>query len=809
MPKKENKQIKKLVLLDAHAILHRAFHALPSFTSPQGEPTGALYGFTAMLFKIIRELEPDYIAACYDLPKPTFRHAAYEGYKAQRPKMESELAAQIARSRDILAMMHIPVYDAEGFEADDVLGTITERVKNEKKLQVVIASGDMDTAQLVRGKDVVVYTLRKGIQDTIVYDEEEVKKRYGFTPEFLPDFKGLKGDPSDNIIGVPGIGDKGATELIQKFGGIEKIYATLKKDDKKLLEQGIKPRVVNLLKEHEEEAFFSKELATIRRDAPVDFVLDGAKWLLNYDQSAAEKFFRALGFVSLLGRLPVAENGGLVKTKKEGAAEKVKKTGSKKIAPTGSLSQASGTTGVAVEPRLLKKLQVMAWLLDSRRVDIEPAEILDIVKAWTPIEAEQKLAVMLKEVKLTDFYENVEKPLIEILDKIQEYGILLDSGVLSEISERIAGDIVRLEKEIWEMTGEQFNINSPKQLAEVLYDKLQIKKAGGTRSTGVNVLKKLAAKNPVIEKIFNYRELTKLRSTYLDALPKLVDKHGRLHTTFNQAGTATGRFSSQNPNLQNIPIRTEIGREIRRAFVAPSGYQLLSADYSQIELRMVAMLSKDERLHQIFNSGEDIHSATAMAVFHVGKDEVTREMRRRAKVINFGILYGMGVRSLAENLGVSQAEAKIFYDAYFDGFPGMRRYIEETKKFAEKNGYVETLFGRRRYFPELTNSYMPEYMRGEFLRMAVNAPLQGTAADIMKIAIVRVVKRLDKEPLLADKARVVLQIHDELLLEVDEKLIKKVAAIVREEMEAAFKDDIPLVAEAKAGKNWGEMSEIE
>jgi DNA polymerase-1 len=798
---KTEKEQKVLVLLDAHAILHRAFHALPSFTSPQGEPTGALYGFTAMLFKIIRELNPDHIAACYDLPKPTFRHVAYKGYKAQRPKMEDELAAQIARSRDILAMMHIPIYDAAGFEADDVIGTITEHVKKEKNLQVVIASGDMDTAQLVRDKDVVVYTLRKGIQDTIVYDEEEVKKRYGFTPEYLPDFKGLKGDPSDNIIGVPGIGDKGATELIQKFGKIEEIYAVIKKDENKLLEGGIKPRLLNLLKEHEEEALFSKELATIRRDAPVNFVLDHAKWLVNYDQAVAEKFFRGLGFVSLLGRMPaqlgatVAGSG--IKDKKNVAEKSDSPAGEekKKIMPV-------------AEPRLLKRLQVMAWLLDSRRVDVALTEILDIVKANTPIEAEQKLETMLKEAKLGDFYENVEKPLIDILRDIQDHGILLDSGVLSGISERIAGDITRLEKEIWEATGEEFNINSPKQLAEVLYDKMQIKKTGGTRSTGVKVLKKLAAKNPVIEKIFNYRELTKLRSTYLEALPKLVDKEGRLHTTFNQAGTATGRFSSQNPNLQNIPIRTEIGREIRRAFIAPKGYKLLSADYSQIELRMVAILSKDKRLHQIFNSDEDIHSATAMAVFHVKKDEVTREMRRRAKVINFGILYGMGTRSLAENLGVSQVEAKIFYDAYFESFPGMRRYIEETKKFAENNGYVETLFGRRRYFPELTNRSVPEFMRGEFLRMAVNAPLQGTAADIMKIAIIRVAKRLVAEKSLAGKVYVVLQIHDELLLEVEEELVKKVAAIIREEMEAAFKDDIPLVAEAKEGANWAEMTQI-
>ncbi|MBI5742748.1 MAG: hypothetical protein HZA25_02840 [Candidatus Niyogibacteria bacterium] len=462
----------------------------------------------------------------------------------------------------------------------------------------------------------------------------------------------------------------------------------------------------------------------------------------------------------------------------------------------------------AADPALLKRLQVMAWLLDSRRVDIELTELLALTEARTPLEAEERLLTALRREKLLDFWNDVERPLIDILDGMQKFGILLDEKILQKASESAAREIARLEKEIWAATGLEFNINSPKQLAEVLYDKMQIKRSGGTRSTNAKVLQKLAAANPVIAKIFEYRELAKLKSTYLDALPRLVGAEGRLHTTFNQAGTSTGRFSSQNPNLQNIPTRSDLGQEVRRAFVAPKGCLLLSVDYSQIELRMVAMLSKDERLHKIFNSHEDIHSATAMAVFHVQKEEVTKEMRRRAKVINFGILYGMGVRSLAENLGVSQAEAKVFYDAYFDGFPGMRRYIEETKAAAQKNGYVTTLFGRKRHFPELTSRNIPEFMKGEFLRMAVNAPLQGTAADIMKIAIVRVDARLKKEKL-TDAAQIALQIHDELMLEVEEKMVKKVAQIVREEMEAAFKDDIPLVAEAKAGKNWGEMGALE
>lgn len=778
----KNKNAKRtLVLLDAHAILHRAFHALPSFTSPAGMPTGALYGFSAMLIKIIRELKPDFIAACYDLPQPTFRHAAYEAYKGKRPKMDEGLALQINKSRDILRAFNIPIYDAPGFEADDIIGTIVARSKKEKNLKVIIASGDMDTLQLVSGSAVTVYTLKKGIQDTIVYDEAGVKERFGFAPALLPDFKGLKGDPSDNIIGVPGIGDKSATELILKFGSLENIYKVLKKDRKKFLDAGIKPRIVALLEEHEEDALFSKELATIRLDAPASFDIKDAEWGKGYDRAEAEKLFRELGFGSLIVRLP-------------GIAEEAK------------------VFSFPADAQKTKKLAVAFWLLDSRRINAPAEDIVKAMNAKNMEDAETALYGKLSKEGLLDFFTNTEVPLMGILDEMERRGILIDRKILTRFSKKYEKEMIGLEKRICRLAGVQFNVSSPKQLSEVLYDKLKIstkgikKTGGGARSTSFAELQKLLSVHPIVEPILKYRELAKLKSTYLDTLPGLADKDSRIHTTYNQAGTVTGRFSSQNPNLQNIPVKSETGREIRRAFVVPAGWKMLSADYSQIELRIAAVLSGDKIMKEAFLKGKDIHAATASAVFNVPEKEVTKEMRRRAKVINFGILYGMGARSLAENLGVSLDEAKKYLEEYFEDFSGVKKYIDETKDAAKSAGFVKTLFGRKRYFPELRN--LPEYLHHEFLRMAVNAPIQGTAADIMKIAMVRVYRALREDPAMAQNARMILQIHDELIFEVKDEYVTQAAHIIKREMESAYKNEIPLTADLKAGANWADMEKI-
>src|SRR3989344_2546146 len=748
---------KILVLLDAHAILHRAFHALPDLTSPKGEPTGALYGFTAFLIKVIRELKPDYIAAAYDLPKPTFRHIAYDKYKAGRAKMDDSLAKQINRSRDILKAFNVPVYSVEGFEADDILGTIVENLKSKiSNLKIIVASGDMDTLQLVKNDDVVVYTLKKGINDTIIYDEKAVVERYGFGPERIVDYKALKGDPSDNIIGVKGIGEKSATELIKKYGGIENIFAKLKEEKIEA-----KSRIIELLKGGEEEAKFSKTLAEIRRDAPIDFSLGKVSWKDGFDKEKVRPILSELGFKSLIGRLN-GEKQDKNEKKKEAKEEKAEE-------------KKEAKTGATVPDNLMSK---------------------------------------------------VEKPLEKILAEMENRGVLLDAGYLKKLSEEKHKELNRLEKKIWKLAGEEFNINSPKQLGEILFVKLGL---GGTRpkmtatgaySTNIAQLIKLKGSHSIVDETMEHREISKLLSTYIDALPKLADENDRLHTHFDSFGAATGRLSSQNPHLQNIPKKTERGREVRKAFIADRGYKLVDFDYSQIDLRAAAILSGDKNLIEIFQKGGDAHSSAAVKVFGVKPEEVTAEMRRKIKVINFGVLYGMGINALRQNLGGTREEAQKFYDEYFKNFSGLKDYIERTKKFARENGWTETLFGRRRYFPEISSRL--EYLQKEAERMAVNMPIQGTSADFIKLAMVRVDKALE-ENRLKDKVFMLLQIHDELLFEIKEEVVVKAIPIIKEAMGSVYplkNEDITLVAEqykkqnlpnipvevnVETGDNWEEM----
>ena len=738
-----------LVLIDAHAVLHRAYHALPNFTSPKGEPTGALYGFAAFILKVIRELKPNYIVACYDLPKPTFRHAAYKEYKGKRPKMDDALVPQINRSRDILNAFKIPVYDAPGFEADDILGTIAEQLKTKnQKLKTIIASGDLDTLQLVEDDDVVVYTLSKGIKESVIYNEDKVKERYGFEPKLLPDYKGLRGDPSDNIMGIRGIGEKSGSELIQKFGDLENLYKKLKKNREDFLKVGIKERIIKLLEENEEEALFSKTLAEIRRDAPIEFSIEESAWKDGFDLEKIKKMFGEFGFNSLISRLPT------------GADEEI---------PTNKIPQGRS-------------------LRDLRQ------ELFERFNGTVP----EKL-----------FYE-VELPLMEIISDMQKKGILLDVDYLAKLSKEYRAKLKRLEKEIWDFAGEEFNINSPKQLGVIIFEKLGLgikglKKTGtGSISTNASELAKLKDSHPIINKILSYREFAKLVSTYIDALPKLAGKDGRLRTTFDQAGTTTGRISSRDPNLQNIPKRTEIGRNIRKAFMADKGFSLIAFDYSQIELRTAAILSNDAKMKEVFKKGGDIHTAVASEVFKVPTSETTSEMRRKAKIINFGIIYGMGINALKANIGCSREEARLFYDEYFKDFNGMAEYVERAKENAREKGYTETLFGRKRYFPEINSPI--EYIRKEAERMAVNAPIQGTAADMIKIAMVRAGEKIKKEGL-TDDAFLLVQIHDELLFEINEKAVKKAVPAIIEAMEGAYEGEIHMKVNVSIGKNWGDMIE--
>ncbi len=797
-----SKKTKRLIVLDAHAIIHRAYHALPDFSSSRGEPTGALYGISSMIFSIIKEFKPDYIMAAFDLPKPTYRHEAYEDYKSGRKKADENLVKQIIKSRDIFKSFNIPIYEKEGFEADDVIGTICENFKKEKDLEIIIASGDMDTLQLAKKKKIQIYTFKKGIKDTIVYDEEAVKQRFGFEPVQLIDYKGLRGDASDNIIGVPGIGEKTATNLIKNFGTIENIYKTIKKDENKLKEAGIKERIIGILKENEEEAKFSKMLATIRKDVPIEIKLEDAEWKKNISVKKIKELFDELEFRSLNNRMS------------EIFGEQREENSEKREENDGLLTS---RFSLLATPDEVKETCLALWVLNS---NITNPTIQDVYSYARTDDFKKAKAYILSEIKkqgLEFVYEKIEKPLIKVVEEMSINGIKIDKEVLQKLSDEYNKRLSILEKQIHKMTEHEFNINSPKQLADVLFVKMGLKYRGmrktssGAYSTKEEVLQKLVDVHPVANKILEYRELAKLVSTYIDAFPKLIASDGRLRTEFQQMGTTTGRMSSKEPNFQNIPIRSEYGKPIRNAFVAEKNKKLISFDYSQIELRLATILSGDETLTQIFKDGKDVHSSVASYVFGVKEEDVTKEMRRRAKVINFGILYGMGVSALQKNLKTDRKEAQDFYNNYFSKFSRLAEYLEETKKFAEKNGYTETLFGRRRYF-EGINSKLP-FIKAMAERMAINAPIQGTAADVLKLAMVEIDDYLKREEKSEKReVKLLMQVHDELVYECDENLVKEIAPKIKEIMEGVLKgkDDkeVPITANAYSGKNWGEMKEI-
>ena len=780
----------KLVVFDAHAILHRGFHALPEFTSSKGEPTGGLYGLTAMLIRIIGELKPDYLVACYDRPEPTFRKQAYDAYKAKRPKTDDGLIAQIERSKDIFTALNIPIFEKAGFEGDDLIGTVVEQAKKLSDLQIIVASGDMDTLQLVEDDKVLAFTLKKGLNDTVTYNEKMVKERFGFGPELLPDFKGLRGDPSDNIIGIAGIGEKTATDLIVNFGSIEKIYQKLKKNEQAFIAVGIKARIINLLKEGEEEAIFSKTLATIKRDVPVDFVLPDQTWLQAVDQTKAAKIFMDLEFKSLLARLKdILTDQGDLPIKKEDVPSDVSD----------------------IDPLELKKTGLALWLLDSDLSNASLDEIYAFAETRDFSLAQKKIFDQLHEQGLDKVYQDIELPLIPIIEAMEKRGILVDKKFLADLSVRYHQEQDKISQQIFALVGHDFNLNSPKQLGEILFTELKIplkgmkKTAGGALSTRESELQKIVDAHPIIPLILDYRELQKLLSTYIDNLPTMLDSGDRLHTTLNQAGTTTGRMSSNNPNLQNIPAKGELGPEIRKAFVASPGYEFLSFDYSQIEMRVLALLSGDQDLQNIFSHGQDIHASVASRVFGVPLAEVTKDMRRKAKVINFGIIYGMGVNALRANLGGTREEAQHFYNQYFVTFPTIKAYFDGVIKKAGQVGYTETWFGRRRYFPGL-HSKLP-FVRASAERMAMNAPLQGSAADIIKRAMIEVAGELKKTGL-EDEAFLILQIHDELLLEVKKDKIEAVADLVAQAMEEIEGVPMKFLVEGKRGENWGKMAPL-
>jgi DNA polymerase I len=927
------KQHKKFIIIDANALLHRSWHALPPLTTKKGQMINAVYGFTSVLLKVFREFKPEYMAVAYDMRGKTFRHEEYAEYKAGRIKQPDEFYAQIPLSKKVLDVLGIPIFEKEGFEADDVIGTVT--MENEKKdIENIIVTGDKDTFQLI-DDHTKVFTMRKGMTDTVIYDEKALHERYGFKPEQMIDYKALAGDPSDNIPGVKGIGEKSALELLKDFNTVEKIYEAIDiKGDK----VAIKPRYLKLLKEHKREAFMSKKLATIIRDVPIGFAIEDCR-LAAYDKKKVFDLFQELEFRSLLSRLPdlkkegkkepeehederpkseEAEMAGKVETITDQANGKKEKVNYILVNTdsdfAGFFATAEKQQALAVDtettsldpfqakllgvsfcweeghafylnvkdnPIWLKKLKV---LLEDKKIakfghnlkydlaifrqagiDLQPISFDSMVASYLlnpgsrghgldnlafevfgyqmqPItdligtgKKQISLALVplekvswyscedadytyrlcryfkpeLDEKNISGLMEKMEMPLIPVLASLEYNGVKIDSDFLNTMSKEVGQKLTVLEKKIYEQAATTFNINSPLQLKEVLFEKMGISSEGiGKTKTGLSTaaaqLDKLKDKHPIIPLLIDYRELSKLQSTYLEALPKLVNpKTGRVHTSFNQTITATGRLSSSDPNFQNIPIRTEEGRKIRQAFIAEKGFKILSADYSQIELRIVASLAGDERMIESFKKGEDIHRRTAAEIYNISLDEVTKDQRYEAKEVNFGVLYGMGAWGLATRKNMSRERARAFIEKYFTVHQQIQEYLATTMSLAHEQGYVETLFGRRRYLPEI-NSSMPQ-VRAQAERMAVNMPVQGTAADLIKLAMINIQRKL---PAISRTTRMILQVHDELVFEVPDKEIKRVADFIAEEMNTVYALKVPIRTEVSVGENWGELEEV-
>ncbi|MBI2676768.1 MAG: DNA polymerase I [Candidatus Yanofskybacteria bacterium] len=872
--------MKKLILIDANALVHRAFHALPPLTSPQGMIVNAVYGFTSVLLKTIKDMQPDYMAAAFDLAGPTFRHEEFEEYKAHRQKAPDELYAQIPLIKEVLQSFGVEIFEKEGFEADDLIGSLAEKskkIQQDDGLQTIILTGDLDTLQLVEEDKVVVFTLRKGVTDTVIYNEKGVKERYGLEPYQVVDFKGLKGDPSDNIPGVPGIGEKTAITLLQKYGTIENLYKELAKIKEFKKGDAISVKLAEKLKENEKQAIFSKKLATIVTNLDIDFSLEKVSWKNKYDKTTVIQILKKLGFNSLLarlpnGRAPLSELDTIKnKNQAENQGSEQKSLGFNESQPLilqnsdPNAVYLNGNTTIPekVSSRLKDILEdksiakrghnlkpVVKLLLDQgvriknldfdtavasylvrpelKNYDLDKIYFVEFAQSFTDMgSALPKLVKVLekklKEKELLKVFEEIEMPLIPVLAEVERNGIKIDTAGLEKLSEKVNYEITGLEKKIYEQArlpdeqaGQEFNINSPQQLGEILFDKLQLKTrvkktSGGARSTAVSELEKLVDEHPIIELIMQYRELQKLKTTYIEPFPALINrKDHRIHTTYNQMGTVTGRLSSQDPNLQNIPVRTELGQEFRKAFVAENGWQLLSLDYSQIELRIAAYLSGDRKMLEAFQNKEDIHTRTAAEVFEVSPDKVTPQMRRQAKALNFGILFGMGVLGFARSAGVDKMRAREFITKYLKKFSGMAAYMEKAKTEAREKGFVQTYFGRRRDLPEI-NSSMP-HMVAQAERMAVNAPIQGTEADIMKLAMIGVYNFIHENKL-EDEAKILLQVHDELLCEVKEEKTAKIALKFKEIMENIWSPNaqkgqvkVPVVVETKVGRNWSEMS---
>jgi len=901
----------RLVLFDGNALVHRAYHALPPLTVRKtGELVGAVFGFAQILLKSLNELQPTHYAIAFDKAAPTFRHLVYRDYKATRKETPSELIGQFGRVRELVQAFKIPIYELEGFEADDILGTLGNQASGQG-IETVIVTGDADIMQLVTDKVGVFYPRAgRSFSDADLFDEAAVTAKYGIKPHYMVDYKALKGDPSDNISGVPGIGEKTAVKLIGQFGTLEQIYEHIS--------EVTPPKLQDLLRKHEATARQSKELATIVTDAPVKLDLPESE-AANYDRAKVVALLRDLEFASLLAKLPETVSAtpeNAAPAQQEGPAKRDYRIVStveeldalvSRLAGAGtfafdtetdgqnamtarlvgiSLSPAAGEahyipvghTGLSsitqlplpeVARRLKPLLEnaspkiaydgkfdmavlaengldvaclcfdcmVAAYILCEQTLNLKalafkwlgmemppvtdligtgakqiPMSGVEIEKAadYSCADADMTfrlcalLGEALKAQNLWELFDGVEMPLVPVLLHMERTGILLDTKLLERMSADLGEQMTMLEGSIYQGAGQKFNINSTQQLGTILFEKMQLptgKKRGGGFSTSADVLENLRDTDPIIGYILDYRQLSKLKSTYVDALPALINaKTGRLHTSFNQTRTTTGRLSSSDPNLQNIPIRGEQGRQIREAFVAPPGSVLLAADYSQIDLRALAHLSQDENLLDAFRRDEDIHAATASQLYGVAPAQVTGDMRRLAKTVNFGVIYGMSEFGLEQATELSREEAAKFIHAYFEKYPGVRQYLDRTKEQARDQGYVQTLLGRKRIIPEIKSPN--RILREAAERMAINMPVQGTSADIIKKAMVDIYRVMVDRNL---KSRMLLQVHDELVFEVPENEVETMRRLVPDLMVNAIKLSIPLKVDVKTGRNWGEM----
>lgn len=845
------KEQEKLILIDGNALVHRAFHALPPL-SHEGEPTNAVYGFTSVLLKVVRDLKPDYMIATFDLAAPTFRHEEFAEYKAHRPKTDPDLVVQFPKVKEMVRAFDIPIFEKEGFEADDLIGTISLLAKKHTpKVKTIIITGDLDTLQLV-DDDTEVLTLKKGITDTVMYDASAVQERFGITPNQMNDFKGLKGDPSDNIPGVPGVGEKTATQLLQEYGSLEKIY-----EDIDLMPEKMRAKIGPF----KDQAFFSKSLATIKRDVPIDFDMAKAKFG-TYDQAGIEETLRKFGFASLIPRLrpSVVKEEGVVttapkKVRAQATAHDIEKARKAKttaihyederllVAQSADDVQESTIEAMkeVLENDAIKKigydtkqliktcrekgvvvrgidfdLRIAAYLLLPGEREYPLEHIMHKEKVSGEIPAvffalREKLDGRIRAEGLVKVMYEIEIPLIPVLAEMEITGIRVDVKALHKLSKELEKEKEETREKIMKLAGVEFNPDSPAQLSKILFETLGLatptrgkKVKSGLMSTKAGELEKIRDAHPIVSEILTYRELAKLKSTYADAIAEAVnEKTQRIHTVFNQAGTATGRLSSAEPNLQNIPQRGRFAEAIRSAFIADNGYTFLALDFSQIELRIIASLSGDEKMIQVFQSGGDIHRATAAEINHVPVDAVTKEMRNAAKALNFGILYGMGQRAFAETAGIDTKTAKTFIEEYFKNFSGVAAFIEQTKVNAKKHGFAQTLLGRKRWLPDL-RAQNP-MLRNAAERMAQNMPTQGLQADIIKIAMVRVAQEVLAKHAHED-VRLLLQIHDELIFEVKDDILKKVAVAIHVIMESAFPLRVPIRVDVKTGKCWSELS---